>query len=743
MAGNTLGNTVTVNGDETVYEAPYAEQEQFLSIDLKQVIAAVRRNLKWIVAIVLGTMVAGFVVTLLIVPRYVATAQVLVEQSADTIIEGSNLQDTGSQQWDAERFLKTQVDILNSRSLAERVAQSAKLVDSQAFYDAMGVRMPQADDLDGAKPGASALADLRLDTVVALLQDNLTVDLPVDSRVIKIQFRSTDPATSARIANLYAQSYLEANLNRKFESSAYARQFLANQLEEARSKVEASERELNQYSRAAGLIRLTGQGQNADRETTLSVTNNSLVQVNSAASQATTDRLGAEDQWNTIANEPVLSIPEVIENTAIQDILKQKAALEAQLADERSRYLEDHPSIKILKAQISELSQRIDTIGGSIKRSVYLNYEAARARETSLKDQVNKLREQAMSEQERGVGYAVLKRVAETDRALYDTLLERYNQLNATAGSTSNNVTLVDSADVPRKPSSPKLILNLLIALVLGIAGAALFVLLREYFDDTIRSPEDVETKLGLSLLGLIPAVAEGDVATASEDPKSALSEAYHSLVANLRFSTSNGFPRALLVTSTNESEGKTTSAHSVAVDLARLGKSVLLIDADLRRPTLHRRMDVKNAPGLTELLVGDAEFENVLHPSGHQNLTYMTGLPIPPEPSLLLGGDRLPGVISQALDRFDVVIVDAAPMLGLSDTASIASLTNGVLIVIDASRFHRGAVKSALRRLAMVNANILGAVVTKFDARSAGADYSYYGYSYYSYGSHKSDDEN
>lgn len=735
MTKTALTDVSAVTGSQDGYEKSWESESDIVNIDLKQILAAMRRNLRWIAAIVLGVTIAGFVLTILMVPRYIATSQILIEQQADTIIEGGDLQDSSGQQWDAQRFLETQVDILRSRTLAQRVIESAQLTDKQAFYDAMGEDMPQMDDLDGPNGGARALEDLRLDTVVQLLQENLSVNLPVDSRVVKISFNSTDPATSAQIANLYAENYIDSNLRRKFESSSYARQFLSNQLAEARAKVEKSERELNQYSRAAGLIRVSGQGQNADQETTLSVTNNALVQLNSAAADATADRLAAEERWNTIAKEPVLAVPPVIENQAIQQILQQKAALEAQLADERSRHLDDYPSVKVLKAQIAELNRRIDTIGGGIKRSIYVEYEAAREREAALKAQVDKLRDEAMGEQERGVGYAVLKRVAETDRSLYDTLLDRYNQLNATAGSTSNNVTLVDRADVPREPSSPKLLLNILIAFVLGVGLAALFVFLREYFDDTIRSPEDVEAKLGLPLLGLIPLAGEEDVTQAVENPKSSLSEAYHTLVANLRFATPNGFPRALVVTSTNESEGKTTSAHSIAVDLSRMGKSVLLIDADLRRPTLHRRMKQTNLPGLTELLVGEANFDDVLHRSEHENLSYMTALPIPPEPSLLLGGDHLSRIIDEAVTKFDVVVLDAAPMLGLSDTASIASQVGGVLFVVDASRFHRGAVKSALRRLALVNASVLGAVVTKFDPHSANADNGYYGYNYYTYG--------
>ena len=730
-----MNDTVVMGHGEGSYNNSATVQEQFFEIDLRQILTAMRRNIKWIAIIVCVTVALGFVVTLMMVPRYIATAQVLVEQSSDTIIEGSELQDTASQQLDADRFLETQLDIIRSRSLAARVAESAQLLDKQSFYDAMAEPMPQLDDLDVSTPSQEDLADLRRDTVIELLQDHLTVNLPGNSRIITIGFESTSPAISAEVSNLYAENYINSNLNRKFESSAYARKFLANQLAEARSKVETSERELNQYSRAAGLIRVSGQGQNADRETTLSVTNNSLVEANSAASVATTDRLTAEDRWNTIARESVLSIPQVIENQAIQGILKQKAVVEAQLADERSRHKDDYPSVKVLLAQINELNDRIDTIGRGIKRSVYLDYQAARAREESLKEQVAKLREDAMGEQDRGVGYAVLKRVAETDRALYDTLLERYNQLNASAGSTSNNITLVDRADIPREPSSPNLLLNLGLALFIGVAGAAAFVFLREYFDDTIRSPRDVETKLGLPLLGLIPTASDGDAVTAAADAKSSLSEAYHSLVANLRFATSNGFPRVCVVTSTNETEGKTTSAHSIAVDLARLGKSVLLIDGDLRRPTLHRRLAEKNVPGLTELLIGAASFDQVLRESEYDNLTYMTGLPIPPEPSLLLGGDRLPEVIAEATSKYDIVIIDSAPILGLSDTVSISSLVDGVLFVLDASRFHRGAVKSALRRLSIVNANIIGAVVTKFDPESADSSYGYYGYNYYSYG--------
>ena len=327
----------------------------------------------------------------------------------------------------------------------------------------------------------------------------------------------------------------------------------------------------------------------------------------------------------------------------------------------------------------------------------------------------------------------MLKRVADTNRALYDSLLERFNELSATAGASSNNITLVDAAEVPTRPSSPNLLLNLILALISGLVLAGAFVFLRDYFDDAIRSPDDVERKLGLPMLGLIPKVAdpEGE----AQDSMSSLSESYHALVTNLMYSTASGLPRSLLVTSAGEAEGKTTTAHSIALDLARLGRSVLLIDADLRRPTLHHRIKDSTRPGITEVLAGQATLDEVATASSEPNLTYVTALPIPPEPSIMLGSERLPRLIREATSRYDVVVVDSPPMLGLSDTASLATQLEAVILMVDASEFQRGAVKSALRRLKLINANVLGVVLSKFDPRSADGEYRYYGYNYYQYG--------
>ena len=693
--------------------------DELLSFNLGAVLEIFNRNKWWLIGIFVGALGLGIAISMLMTPLYVATSKVLIEQQGDTIIEGSEIEAV-SDPYDAERFLQTQLDIIKSRSLARLVVEKEKYFQDDRFFSAFGTQAPLDEETSKI-------------TAADLLQSALSTELPYGSRVIPIRIETQSPVYSARIANAYAEQFIESNLTRKLDSSTYAREFLAGELEEARDRLETSERDLNQYSRAAGLIRRTGGSETSGGDGTLSITNDSLVQVNSAANEATAQRVAKQDRWETVAGEPVLSIPEVMSNPAMQDLLKQKATVTAQLAEERARHLEDHPTVKALRARVNELDARLDTVGQSIKRSIYLEYQAARQQEEGLGSRVGMLQSDALNEQDRGVQYNLLKRVADTNRALYDSLLERFNELNASAGAASNNISLVDRAEVPFGPSSPNIPLNLLLASVLGLALAGGFVFVREYFDDEIRSPDDIEAKLGLPMLGLIP-LAEDTVDDELRDSKSPISEAYHSLVTNLLYSTANGLPKSLLLTSAAEGQGKTTTAKALALDLARLGRSVLLIDADLRRPTLHRTIEDHSRLGLTALLAGQTDVGSVVVAGPIPNLSYMTALPIPPEPSLLLGGGRLPEILSQVKSRYDVVIVDGPPMLGLSDAALLASHVDGTLVMADASRFHKGAVKSTLRRLRMVGGQVLGVVVTKFNPKHAGREYSYYGYNYYQY---------
>ena len=732
---NSPAVTVEGAGDPSVTtaQAKPTDTTDQVEIDFRAIVAAFRRNLIWVVAIIVGFLILGALLTLLVVPKYVATSRVLVEMETDQIIEGADTAPAAAYQ-DADRFLQTEVDILRSRSLAQRVVEQENLAESARFFEAQGIDMPTEEALPEGVNSAVQLPAYREEVAIDALQDSMNVTLPMESRIVSISFESADPQLAATISNATAEAYIASNLSRKFDSSAYARDYLAQELADARAKLEQSERDLNQYSRAAGLIRVSGQGQNADQETTLSITNDALQQFNAAASEATARRITAQQDWESISNQPTMSIPQVLQNNAVQALLADKAEAEAELSAERSRHLDDHPNVQALQARVNEIDEQIQAVASSIKRSVRLQYESALEREENIRGQVTGLRSDALNEQDRGVQYNVLKRVAETDRALYNTLLTRYNELSATAGASSNNVSLVDVAEPPRKPSFPDPILNMLVALLGGLVFASGFVFVREQYDDVIRSPDDVERKLGLSLLGLIPKTVEDSPQEELADPKSAMSEAYRSLLTNIRYSSANGVPKTIAITSSQPGEGKTTTSEELARGIADLGRKTLLIDADLRRPTLHKRTDDREREGFTTVLAGENDIESVVFASGRPNLDYMTALPIPPNPAALLTSDKLESLLAEMRTKYDCIVLDAPPVLGLADATTLAAHVDALLVAIDSSSANRGAIKAALRRLSLVNAKILGAVLTKFDARKLGGEYQYYAAEYYAY---------
>ncbi len=363
-------------------------------------------------------------------------------------------------------------------------------------------------------------------------------------------------------------------------------------------------------------------------------------------------------------------------------------------------------------------------------RSEYL---AAVSAERSLQSRVDALKGDTMSEQDRSVGYNLLAREADTNRSLYDGLLQRYKELNAASGVATSNIAVIDLAEPPLGPSSPNLTRNLAFALLIGLLAAAAVVFLAIQADDTIRVPEDVEAKLGLPLLGVVPAT--DDPAAALADPKSPLSEAYNSLRSALMHATSEGLPPTLLVTSAQAAEGKTTTSQALAVALARLGKQVLLVDADLRRPAVHSLYGIANERGLSSLLTSADPAASAIVASPEPGLSLLPSGPIPPSPTELLGSLRFRALIDELAARYDTVIFDSPPILGLADAPALSALVDGVAIVVEADRSRRGGLKAALRRLRSMRPIVLGAVLTKFDAAHMANRYSdYYGSDYYEY---------
>ncbi len=701
------------------------------AFDLRFMLAIVRRNLLIIGAILAVALSLTAIATLLMTPKYTSSAKIQINDSSGRVLSEENTQDEAlGATWDTDRFLKTQTEVISSRGLAVRVAQRLNLAGNPSFFTAQEAKAPE--------PG-TPLAEAQRQAG-ALLRANLNVVLPRDSRIVSIEFTSTDPAMSAKIANAYVDEFIQSNLQRKFDSSSYARSFLGEQLQLAKQKVEESERALNAYARSNGLIipRSNSNTPNSDNASGGSVTTSSLLQVNAAANDATTRRIAAEGRWRAISSVPLLSSNEVLTNSTIASLLTQKAQIEASLKEEQSRHMDDYPAVLAKRSQLKALNEQIQITANNIKNSVRSDYEAAREAEASLTSQVATLKSDTLAEQDRTVQYGLLSRDADTNRQVYEGLLERYKKLNAVAGVSLSNISVIDEAETPRVPSSPNLLRNLLFGLIAGAAVAGVFVFVREQFNDSIRVPEDVENKLEMALLGVIPGARDDDPDAALSDPKSAVTEAYNSLRGSLMYSTSEGLPRVIQVTSAQPAEGKTTTSLALATGFARMGRTVLLIDADMRRPSVHRRVDLSNDAGLSTLLTSHVPLIDVALPTAIPNLSVLPSGPVPPSPTELLSSNRLEDLLTEGARHFDTVIVDSPPVLGLADAPLMSALVDGVVFVVEANRNRRGSLRGAIRRLRAMRPIILGAVLTKFEATKAGNQYysDYYGYDYYQYGS-------
>ncbi|QEA17515.1 polysaccharide biosynthesis tyrosine autokinase [Novosphingobium ginsenosidimutans] len=697
------------------------------TFDLRYIAAAIRSNLLLISAIITVVLGAALVATLLDTPRYTANTTIQINDSSDRVI-GENDDQTAQESnfYDVDRFLKTQTDILRSRGLAQRVALKLKLQGRPEFYTAM----------ESKSPGAGASPEAMRNQVVGLLLGNLKVNLPRDSRIVTISFESADPGMSAEIANAFATEFIQSNLQRKFDSSSYAREFVSNQLAEAKQRVEQAERDLNDYSRSTGLIR-TGDaaGETGEAAAGGSVTAASLLQLNQAANQATAERVAAEGRWRAISSVPLLSSREVLGNATVSGLMTDRATTQAELQRELSKHLEDYPTVREKRAQLARLDAELQSAAQSVRNSIRAEMLAAQGTEQALMAKLESLKGETLREQDKTVQYGLLKREADTNRTLYDGLLKRYNELNATAGISSSNVSIIDTAEQPSAPTSPNMFKNMLLALLVGVGLAALTLFVKDQLDDAIRVPEDIEAKLRLPLLGVVPKATGRDPDSEMGDPKSPISEAYNSLRAALLYSTSVGLPQVMLVTSAQSAEGKTTTSFAIAASLARMGRKVALIDADLRRPSIHRRFGLPNNRGLTDLLTSGDPVESAILATPQENLFVIASGPIPPSPTELVSSPRMEHLIQELARSHDVVVIDSPPILGLADAPALSALADGVIFVVESERGRRGSLKTALRRLRAMRPILLGAVLTKFDPTRSGNRYSeYYGYQYYTY---------
>ena len=721
-----MDNMIDKNEPVPIGYEPYDDMAHETPI-LVQYWQAVLRHKIAIAAILAVCVALGVIVTLLMTPYFTSTARIEISREQDKVtnVEGVTGSDVAGQNLE---FYQTQYSLLVSRSLAERVVRSRNLATRDEFFEAFDVD-PDDSGILSATPKAQTAAQRneRLKLATDLLQEHVGISPIRGSSLVDVSFESPNANLSAEIANAWIEQFIASNLDRRFNSTADARKFLEEQLAELKQRLEDSERNLSGYADNKEIITLsseqTAEGKTVSQKTLASA---NLEALNAALATAIADRIAAESEANGRAGNK-----NALTNIALNNLREERARVQSEYAKLMVQFEPEYPAAKALASQISALDKSIAIEEARSRTGTSARYQEALDREQQLRAQVNRLKNEFSGERRDSIQYNIFQREVDTNRQLYDGLLQRYKEIGV-AGVGTNNISVVDRAQPAESPSSPKLLLNVALAILAGLGLAAAYVFVMEQIDQTVKDPADLKSKLGIAPLGSIPDFEKEDILASLSDKKSVAWEAYLSIRTSLAFLTDHGVPRSFLLTSTRPNEGKSTSAFALAAVLASTGKRILLIDGDMRNPSLHQMLGIKNEAGLSNSLSGTDDLAQLVHQKTAFGFDAMTAGPIPPNAAELLSSTRMRDLVAKLSDTYDTVIIDAPPVLGLADIPLLADAVEGVIYTIEAGGVKMRGIQSAIQRVRSSRAHIFGGIVTKVQPQHSGYGYGYaYQYSY------------
>jgi capsular exopolysaccharide synthesis family protein len=660
----------------------------------------------------------------------------------------------------SDAYLETQYKVLTSDDLAERVIHQLGL-DRQAEFLPSTLAWPWSMTASAAAAfpppppkDSAAVPDLSVrETVLTRFRSRLDIRPIRRSRVVEIRFDSQAPELAARTVNAVAENYIQKNLEARWDAAQKASEWLSQQLRDLKAKLENSEDDLQKYVADNGLLFLETEKGDAE-----SIVNQSVREVQEELTRAQADRMEKESIFRLVQSGEYGSLPGVLDNKLLQDLTFRLADLQREQAQLATTFTDNYPKVKQTQSQIAEIQSSLERERWRAAQKISNDYFAALRREKLVREAFAEKQAEANQIAEKSVQYGILSREVDTNNGLYEGLLERLKEAGVSAGLKASNIRIVDPGTVPYKPIAPNYPLNLGLAAFLGLGLGICMAFLKEHLDQTIRYSQDVFHFLGVPVLGFIPSMsarngkklkgitaadrefifgpansrtAPGD-ALIEDRPRndlgihkgSAFSEAFRELRTSVILSASGRLANSILVTSAQPGEGKTTVAVNLAFSLAQLGQPVLLVDADMRRPSIQKYFPQKGSK-LSSYLGGQGAWQQMVYPTPISRLNVLHCGPIPENPSELLSSDRMRALIQESMTTYRFVILDSPPLLNRADSRILGSMVGATLLVVKGGETPRQVVQYAESQARSVGANLIGVVLNNLD--SSLNDYSYY----------------
>lgn len=715
-------------------------------IDLRDLLDTLIRRKMAVLSVSLIVFILVALYTFLVTPQFKAKGVIRASAQNSTVTKFDSLESNALQ---TREFQQTQVNLMQSNQLANRVIGKLELTDNVIFNSQAGgqVENDQSNALfatiknfirsDQEQEQISVLnedaqSQLVANNVMETFQKRLKVTPVRNSELIEITFESPDPVLTASVTNAAMDEFIQMHMDTNLDASKTASQFLEKQIRGAQIKLEQSELQLNEFAKKIGIFSLNPEHNLVVKQ---------LEEVNSALAKATSDRIAKEAIYKQNMQLDEKSMDQVVNNKLIQDLKNQYSTLEAEYKDLSVAFKPGYPQMQQLKAKMDEIFARINKEQQQIINSIKNNYETALKTEQFLIANAEAQQKKALDLGEKSTQYKILEREVETNKSVYQSLLQRSKEIEATVGAAVTNIQIIDRATPPLFPFKPRVAVNLLLAIVLGLLLGAGTAFTLEFFDNTIKNPDELADRFHIPVLGLIPYDKEAIddrkkmAMRFFNDPRSPVAEAFRTTMTSVRLSAADNPPKTILVTSILPGAGKSSLASNAAFSYLADDDRCLIIDVDLRKPSLHKIFSTsRKRMGLSSALSGMAKFDDVITNSEFPGLDFITSGPLPPNPAELLSSKRMREILALASQRYDRIILDGPPYQGFAEILVLSHMVDGVILVSVEGETPREGVRHFRKAVVNVGGRILGSIINKSGRKkgfSSYGSYKYYAYNY------------